>query len=267
MPMARDRHHTMVPVRSRYVRAVRGGLAIGLGVLLAAPGVPAQAVPYRVLPSSVFEVSTETEGILGRFVHRHVVRADSFRVRLLYDRTAPRRSSIEVLVPAAGLRVATEADSDVRVEIRQAMLTEVLRAAEHPEIRLASSYLRDGAGGLELVAALTLVGVTRGVVVPLRLTERGDTLRVEASFTARQSHFDIEPYSKGLGTLRVADQIEFRVDAEAVPVVQGAPTTSRRMRAAERPKDFGACGLEAVHEIRPWSPTRFSALVPSQILP
>lgn len=195
-------------------------LAVVALLAVAAP-ISAQRVPYRLLPESRFEVRTGTEGLLGAFAHEHVVRADSLKADVRIDPRAPGRSHVELVIPVVRLRVVTEADAGQREEIRRAMLEQVLLAEAHPQIRFTSYHGEEREGGVTLVGALTLVGVTRGVRIPLDVDFRRDTVRAVGTFRIKQTHFGIEPYSVKLGTVRVADEVVFEVDVVAVPAVAG----------------------------------------------
>lgn len=196
-------------------------LATLLAALFAPSGLTAQAGEpgpdrYRILPGSRFEVRTEADGILAGMVHEHVVRAGSFSGELRWDEARPSRSSVRITVPVDSLVVDTDADPDDRASIRETMRREVLRASEHPRLRFRSTAVeRSAPDSLRVTGDLTLAGATRPVT--LTLAFRAELGRVWAwgSFTVRQSDFGIEPYSAGLGTLRVADPITFYVDAVA----------------------------------------------------
>lgn len=190
--------------------------AAACGLLL--PGsAEAQRLPYRLLPESTFQVRTATDGVLGGFAHEHLVRADSVAGTIRIDPDALDRTHLDLTIPTDHLRVATDADEGDREEIRASMLGQVLAADEHPEIRFTSRHGTLTDEGVTLIASLTLAGVTRGVLVPLEVTTRADTLQARGTFTVKQTHFDIEPYSFGFGTIRVADEVRFEVDVAVVP--------------------------------------------------
>jgi polyisoprenoid-binding protein YceI len=93
----------------------------------------------------------------------------------------------------------------------------VLRVAEHPEIRLQSTAVSVTPQGVELVAALTLMGATRSVPVTLRLQRSADTLRAAGRFSVKQTEFGIRPYAGGPGgSVKVADRLDFTIDVTAL---------------------------------------------------
>lgn len=171
---------------------------------------------YRLLPESRFEVRTETAGVLSRLVHVHVVTAGAFSGTLRWDADRVDRSSVAVTVPVDSLVVDTRADPDDRASIRATMSTRVLGASEHPRIAFRSTAVERAPGdSLRIAGELTLAGATRPVTVTLAHRAGVGRLWVWGSFTVRQTDFGIEPYSAGLGTLKVADEVTFYVDAVA----------------------------------------------------
>lgn len=201
-------------------RAVR---PVALPVLLFSVVLPGEVAGqlYHILPESRFEVRTGTAGLLGGLGDPHVIRAPAFEGSVCYVPDDPSRSWVRLEVVADSLRVQTPADEDDRASIREAMLTEVLRTDSFPVIRFRSTRVRVSEAGLEVEADLTLVGETRSVTVDLGLETAGAALWAWGRFSVRQTDFGIEPYSTALGTVRVADEITFYVEAEARRVEEG----------------------------------------------
>ena len=93
-------------------------------------------------------------------------------------------------------------------------------------IRLVSKKVGPTGAGFHIVGALTLVGQTRDVPIDVSVHLGVDTLRAEASFSVKQTDFGIKPYSGGpAGTVKVADQVTFSIDAVAA---RAAPLRSER---------------------------------------
>lgn len=230
--------------RSRGARPWRASTgALVLAALLSRP-VAAQAPggpelhEYRILPESRFEVRTGTAGLLSGLGDAHVIRADTVEgtVRFAPGRVAA--SSVEVEVPAEGLRVETPVDPDDRAEIREAMLTEVLRAGEHPTIRFRSTAVEPAGDSLRIRAELTLAGTTRPVSLTLAYRSAVGRVWAWGTFRIRQTDFGIEPYSAGLGTVKVSDEVRFYVEAVAERTGsdgEEGPGLSRDRRSAGLP--------------------------------
>ena len=64
---------------------------------------------------------------------------------------------------------------------------------------------------------LTLRGVTRRVAFPVKVTINGNQLRASGEEQIKQSDFGITPYSGGLGTIKIGDQLKvgFTIVAQA----------------------------------------------------
>lgn len=195
---------------------------LAAALLLAPPGAKTQPAgndgpaAYQLLSGRRFEVRTDTDGLLGRFVHHHVVRAGAFSGTVRFDPARPSRSRVRITVPVDSLVVDSRADPDDRASIRRTMTSEVLRAAEHPTISFRSTRVRLAPGdSLRIRGELTLAGATRPVTVTLAYRAELGRLWAWGSFTVRQTDFGIEPYAAGAGTLKVADPVTFHVDAVA----------------------------------------------------
>lgn len=178
---------------------------------------PVDSIVYRVTPESRFEVLTGKAGLLSFAGHEHLIRARSFNGTVVFFPEAPARSRVDIRVLAESLEVLTPPDTAEIRKVTRTMRTEVLRVTEHPEIRLRSTDVRVTPQGVELLAALTLVGATRSVPVTLSLQRSADTLRVAGRFSVKQTEFGIRPYAGGPGgSVKVADRLDFTVDVTAV---------------------------------------------------
>ncbi len=176
---------------------------------------------YRILPESRFEVRTGTAGLLARLADVHVIRARAFHGTVHFDPDDLAASHVEVTVPVDSLVVETPVDSEDRAEIREAMLTEVLRAQEHPAVRFRSTAVEPAGDSLRIAGDLTLAGSTRSVTLTLAYRSAVGRLWAWGSFTVRQTEFGIEPYRTALGTVKVADPVRFYLEAVAERIEEG----------------------------------------------
>jgi polyisoprenoid-binding protein YceI len=183
-----------------------------------AGGEPAPApTTYTILPAaSVLEVHTYKAGLLGGLGHQHDIRAHAFTGTVVYDPGDPSRSSVALTVLTDSLRVVPAADSADIPAITKAMREHVLDVAEFPEISFASTDVTVRGDTVHLRGDLTMVGVTRPVELDLTLDATPEVLHVSGSFTVKQTDFGIHPYSAGLGTVKVKDEVAFRLDVRAV---------------------------------------------------
>ena len=119
---------------------------------------------------------------------------------------------------ALGLPGETDASTQKQV---QANMTgpEVLDVARHPtatfQIRSALSSKQQVQGRppvYELVGAFTLHGVTREVMIPVEVEQRGEWLRLRGMFVIKQTDFGMKPYKKLGGVVGVADELRITGD-------------------------------------------------------
>jgi polyisoprenoid-binding protein YceI len=170
-----------------------------------------------ISPDSRFEVATAKSGFFSFVGHDHVIRARGVRGRIMYDRAAPSRSLVDIVVPAESLEVLTPPDSTEIRKVTAAMRIDVLDVAHHPEIRFVSRSAEPIPGGLRVRGDLVLVGAAREVSVDVHVSAGADTLLAAGTFTVSQTTFGIHPYHGGPGGLvRVADRVTFSFQAVAL---------------------------------------------------
>lgn len=176
-----------------------------------------EAVVYRLTPDSRLDVVTGKGGLFGFAGHVHRIRASGATGEIVLDSANVRASRVDVRVPVAGLEVLTPPDTAERRKVREAMLTDVLHPALHPEITCDAVVTALDSNRVTLDAALTLEGVTRTIPVTGTVRLTPDSILATASFTVRQTDFGIKPYRGGpLGTVKVADQVTFELNLIAV---------------------------------------------------
>lgn len=195
---------------------------IGALLLLAAPlaaQAPAGPVTYHLLPDSRLEVKTGKAGLFGFAGHEHVIRARAFEGEVVYDPADLAAGQVHIAILTDSLEVLTPPDTAEIRKVTAAMRSEVLMTDSFPLIELRSRALNRVQDGYRLQFDLTLHGRTRPVEVPLTLAFEGDTLVAATTFSLKQSDFGIRPFSGGpAGTVKVADKVEFRIAARALPV-------------------------------------------------
>jgi polyisoprenoid-binding protein YceI len=209
-------------MKQRRARAFRPHLrAIAAAFFaLAAAARAAEPARFRLAPESRFEVKTKTAGLFGGLAHEHVVRAARFSGTIVWAPDAPAACSVEIEIDAEALVIADQGiDEDERREIAQTMRgKDVLDVARWKTISFRSTEVRRSGSELRVRGALTLHGTTRMVEAPAVVSlEPNGRLRARGSFFFRQSDFGIEPYSAGLGTIKVADEVELLFDAYGLP--------------------------------------------------
>jgi polyisoprenoid-binding protein YceI len=205
--------------------AMSRGLMLGALWLSLSAG-PASAAPrrYAIDPtSSRVLIHVGRAGLLGFAGHEHEVIAPVRDGVAVIDVDHPEQSSVELTILAASLRVTGRGEPPGDVpKVQQAMLgPECLDAGRFPTIRFVSKAVSVGnrAGGaldLALRGDLTIHGVTREVLVPVRLLVEPASVTVTGTTTLRQTQFGIQPISKA-GVVNVKDELVLAWRLEARP--------------------------------------------------
>lgn len=187
-------------------------------LLLVGTAVRAQGTATYVLsPHSRFDVATGKRGLFSFVGHDHLIRARAVTGHVIYDPADPARSQVEIRVLAESLEVLTPPDSAEIRKVTEAMRSDVLDVAHHPEIRFVSTAVTPIPGGLRVQGELELVGVKQAVSVDVHVEAGSDTLRAAGTFSVAQTSFGIKPYNGGPGGLvRVADRVTFSFAAVAL---------------------------------------------------
>lgn len=83
----------------------------------------------------------------------------------------------------------------------------VLGVGPFPEIRFTADAIERTGDGYRLSGKLTIHGKSRTHVIDLRTEDLGDSWRMSAESTVRQSDYGVKPYSLLMGSVRVADDV------------------------------------------------------------
>jgi polyisoprenoid-binding protein YceI len=213
-------------IERRVWPGISGGLSLFLvlpAVLLARP-LAAQAGDstgkpgtYHLIHDSRLEVKTGKSGVFGFAGHDHLIRATAYDGEVKYEPEEPAATSIRIRIVTDGLKVLTPPDSEEIRKVTASMRGEVLDVDRYPEIRFASKSVTRAREGYTIVADLTMHGQTHEVTVPAQVGFSGDTLVAKSRFRVKQTAFGMKPYRGGpAGSIRVADEVEFRIQLRAV---------------------------------------------------
>ncbi|MCV7099967.1 YceI family protein [Mycobacterium palustre] len=82
-----------------------------------------------------------------------------------------------------------------------------LDAGRFPEIRFSTDDIDKTDEGYRLAGRLHIRGRTREHVIGLRTEDLGDSWRMSAESTVRQTDYGVKPYSLLMGSVRVADEV------------------------------------------------------------
>jgi len=192
---------------------------------------PPLAAPFHLLgtPYAVDENASEIrllvyrEGPLARLGHNHVmtgkVRGEigvsdtaagsSFRLEIPLESFA-----VDLPLPRAeeGDDFKSEVSEGARQGTRKNMLgAGLLDAVQYPVIQIESAGLNGSRLNPEVIAHITVRGVTSELKFSAVVIEQKDTLIINASFRVLQSELGMQPFSIMGGALRVRDAIDIRM--------------------------------------------------------
>jgi len=227
----------------------RAARAAAICLVAAACGVAAGQPPLAPLarPPAPGEVDLQTSRVFT-FVgktglgHEHAVvgRLQAGQVRLGAAEQAGMlvfdMRSFEADTPEAraGVGLPGQTDPITRRQVNDNMLgAEVLDVTRHPTatfmIRSAlpvPNVPADRKPVYSLAGGFTLHGVTREIVVPVEVEQRGHMLRLRGGFAVKQTDFGMRPYKKLGGVVGVADELRITGDilVASAPVGTAVPT-------------------------------------------
>lgn len=163
------------------------------------------------------------EGWISRRYATHRVEVRSFRGQL---QLAPQDETQMALTIEAEMRSLVNVDkgmSDLeRREFHSLLQNDVLTTAKFPTSKFTadsvSNVARTGAErSFTLNGELTLRGVTRRVAVPVKVALSAAELRATGEARFKQRDFDLKPFEKGLGMIKIGDEVKinFTIVAKA----------------------------------------------------
>jgi polyisoprenoid-binding protein YceI len=82
-----------------------------------------------------------------------------------------------------------------------------LDASRYPEIRFTANAIDKTDDGYRLSGTLQIRGKSREHVMDLRTEDLGDSWRMSAQSSVRQSDYGVKPYSLLMGSMQVADDV------------------------------------------------------------
>jgi polyisoprenoid-binding protein YceI len=202
---------------------------IAAGWLAASLAVVAAVVAAAVAPAEVMTIKGASRvvihvgkaGAFGFAGHIHEVEAPVTGT-IDVDRSDPSRSVVVLEFDAASMRVsgAGEPAQDVP-EVQRVMLSDqVLDVKRYPKIvfrsrRVTGGSPSAGSFSVEVAGDLSLHGVTRPVVVPVRVTLGDGGLEARGAATLRQTDFGIHPVTAAGGAIKVKDELDLTFDITA----------------------------------------------------
>jgi polyisoprenoid-binding protein YceI len=165
-------------------------------------------------------------GIASFAGHEHVVVAQQMQGEVVLDQEHFGQSSVDVVIDARSLKVREQGEPEGDApKVQEAMRGPgTLDVLSHRTIHFRSTQVigrQTGPNSFELSVAgeLSLHGVTRPYVVPIKLEAKGDELLASGKLTIKLQDFGIEPTTAAGGLVKVENDVplEFNIAARAVP--------------------------------------------------
>jgi len=155
-------------------------------------------------------VRTGVTGRAARMGHRLTIAMTRWQATVRWDGAEPdtaelavETNSFEVLRGEGGVKGLSGPEK--LVVTSNALRS--LNASRFPEIRFTADVIVKTDDGYRLTGTLQIRGKSREHVIDLRTDDLGDSWRMSAESTVRQSDYGIKPYSLLMGSVRVADDV------------------------------------------------------------
>jgi polyisoprenoid-binding protein YceI len=205
-----------------FVRPVLVAVIGGLLLIAARPSFAQRAKPKaRPQParsytfdakSSEINIILKQEGLMSRRYPTHHVVAKSFdgKIELPADEA---KMTVEV---SAETKMLTNVDATMsefeRKEFHSSLRDVILEADKFPTIKFTSVSVSDlqksaDTRSFTLNGDLTLHDVTRRVAFPVKVTVKEKELRATGEGKLKQTDFGLKPFEKGLGLIKVGDEV------------------------------------------------------------
>lgn len=203
-----------------------GKSGVSLALLLFCGSVlaqPAQTVSYEIdsAESQVYWL-VYSAGALSRLGHNHAISTPALTGMV---EVAPQisLSSFSVEIPVATLVVddpvlraqlggefSGNPSADDIAGTRRNMLSErLLNADQHPILRISGTGPQGETGVQTLALSVEIAGTTAEVIVPANVSIEGSTVTAEGTFRLTHEALGLRPFSALMGTLKVAEEMDF----------------------------------------------------------
>ena len=181
------------------------------------PATPAAS--YRLDASrSKFIAHALAGGLLWFKGHDHLVAVREFTGEARLDPDSLSGSSLEIVAKAASMEETSSVFTEPQKQIINKELREiVLKPEQYPDITFRSTGVTGKSTStneydLKIAGNLTLLGVTRPITIPTKVTVAGNELRAQGEFSIDRSDYKVKATSAFHGMVRVRDTVKFEFD-------------------------------------------------------
>ncbi len=175
--------------------------------------------------ASSLRISVGRAGLFSFAGHEHEVLATAIEGRIVANPEEAARSWVELRFETSGLKVEGKGEPAGDAPKVQAKLAgpEVLNVARFPEVTFRSTAVEarqapDGSWNLRVTGDVTIKGVSRSLVLPLRVQMAEGVLTATGQTVLKQREFGITPVSVA-GVVKVKNELalDYKIVARVAP--------------------------------------------------
>ncbi|HZI47733.1 MAG TPA: YceI family protein [Pyrinomonadaceae bacterium] len=168
--------------------------------------------------SSKFMAHASRSGFLWFEGHGHHIAVREFTGEAALDPDSLGNSSLTIAAKTASMEETSDVFTAPQKQIINKELHDiVLLPDQYPEITFNSTQVTGSSTGqgqydLKIHGNLTLLGVTKPITIPTKVTVNGNQMRAQGEFSISRGDFKVKATSAFHGMVRVADKIHFEFD-------------------------------------------------------
>lgn len=194
---------------------------------------PAEAKAAVISPSasryqldasaSKFMAHASRSGFLWFKGHGHHIAVREFTGEAVLDPDSLGNSSLTINAKSASMEETSDVFTAPQKQIINKELHDiVLLPDQYPEITFRSTQVTGSSTGpgqydLKISGNLTLLGTTRLITIPTRVTVSGNQMRAQGEFSISRGDFKVKATSAFHGMVRIADKVSFEFDIVGHP--------------------------------------------------
>jgi polyisoprenoid-binding protein YceI len=168
--------------------------------------------------ASKFMAHASRSGLLWFKGHGHHIAIREFTGDAALDPDSLANSSLTIVAKSASMEETSDVFTAPQKQIINKELREiVLLPDRYPDITFRSAQVTgtsttSGQFDLKITGNLTMLGVTRPITIPTKVTVNGNQMRAQGEFSISRGDFNVKATSAFHGMVRVADKIHFEFD-------------------------------------------------------
>jgi len=168
--------------------------------------------------ASKFMAHASRSGFLWFKGHGHHIAVREFTGEAALDPDSLANSSLIITAKSASMEETSDVFTAPQKQIINKELRDiVLLPDQYPEITFRSTQVTGastspGQYDLKITGNLTLLGVTRPITIPTKVSVNGNQMRAQGEFSISRGDFKVKATSAFHGMVRVAETVHFEFD-------------------------------------------------------